>query len=40
LTVRVNAAAGTTLSNTATSVSNMQDFVPGNNTGTLTTIVK
>ena len=39
LTVNVNAAAGTKLSNTATSVSNMQDFVPGNNTGTLTTMV-
>jgi uncharacterized repeat protein (TIGR01451 family) len=39
LTVNVNAAAGTKLSNTATSVSNMQDFVPGNNSGTLTTMV-
>ena len=39
LTVNVNAAAGTKLSNTATSVSNMQDFVPGNNAGTLTTMV-
>ncbi len=39
LTVKVNAAAGTMLSNTAASVSNMQDFVPGNNTGTLTTMV-
>ena len=39
LTVKVNAAEGTTLSNTATTVSNMQDFVPSNNKGTLTTKV-
>jgi uncharacterized repeat protein (TIGR01451 family) len=39
LTVKVNAVAGTTLSNTATTVSNTQDFVPGNNIGTLTTKV-
>ena len=39
LTVNVNAVAGTKISNTATSVSNMQDFVPGNNAGTLTTMV-
>jgi len=36
LTVKVNAVAGTTLSNTATTVSNMQDFVQSNNKGTLT----
>jgi uncharacterized repeat protein (TIGR01451 family) len=40
LTVNVNAAAGSTLSNTATTVSNMQDFVPSNNSGTLTTHVQ
>jgi hypothetical protein len=39
LTVHVNAVAGTTLSNTATTVSSMQDFVPANNKGTLTTKV-
>ena len=39
LTARVNAAAGTTLSNTGTTISNMQDFVPSNNKGTLTTKV-
>jgi uncharacterized repeat protein (TIGR01451 family) len=39
LTVKVNAVAGTTLSNTATTVSNMQDFVQSNNKGTLTTKV-
>jgi uncharacterized repeat protein (TIGR01451 family) len=39
MTVKVNAAAGTTLSNTATAASNMQDFVPSNNKGTLTTKV-
>ena len=39
LTVKVNAIAGTTLSNTATTVSNMQDFVQSNNKGTLTTKV-
>jgi uncharacterized repeat protein (TIGR01451 family) len=39
LTVKANAVAGTTLSNTATTVSNMQDFVPSNNKGTLTTMV-
>ncbi len=37
--VIVNAPAGTTLSNTATAVSNMQDFVPANNTATVTTKV-
>ena len=36
LTVNVNAASGTTLSNTAAAISNMQDFVPANNSGTLT----
>ena len=39
LTVKVNAVAGTTLSNTATTVSNMQDFVQSNNKGTLFTKV-
>jgi uncharacterized repeat protein (TIGR01451 family) len=39
LTVKVNAAAGTTLSNTAATISNMQDFEPGNNSGTITTHV-
>jgi uncharacterized repeat protein (TIGR01451 family) len=39
LTVLVSAAPGTTLSNTATTVSNMQDFIPSNNMGTLTTTV-
>jgi len=39
LTVKVNAPSGTTLSNTATTTSNMQDFVPSNNKGTLTTKV-
>ncbi len=39
LTVKVNAASGTNLSNTAAAISNMQDFVPSNNTGTLTTRV-
>ena len=36
LTVNVNAASGTNLSNTAAAISNMQDFVPANNSGTLT----
>jgi uncharacterized repeat protein (TIGR01451 family) len=36
LTVHVNAVAGTTLSNTATTVSSMQDLVSSNNKGTLT----
>ncbi len=39
LTVNVNAASGSTLSNTAAAISNMQDFVPANNSGTLTTHV-
>ncbi|MGC2604768.1 MAG: SBBP repeat-containing protein, partial [Silvibacterium sp.] len=39
LTVHVNAASGSTLSNTATTVSNTQDFTPANNTGTITTPV-
>jgi Domain of unknown function DUF11/Beta-propeller repeat len=39
LTVHVNAVAGTTLSNTATTNSCMQDLVPANNKGTLTTKV-
>jgi uncharacterized repeat protein (TIGR01451 family) len=39
LTVKLNAAAGSILSNTASTVSNMQDFVPGNNKGTITTKV-
>jgi uncharacterized repeat protein (TIGR01451 family) len=39
LTVKVKAAAGSTLSNTATAASSMQDFVPRNNTGTLITKV-
>ena len=39
LTVKVNAAKGTNLSNTAAAISNMQDFVPSNNSGTLTTKV-
>jgi uncharacterized repeat protein (TIGR01451 family) len=39
LTVKVNAATGSTLSNTATTSSGMQDFVPSNNKGTLTTKV-
>ena len=39
LTVLVNAASGSTLSNTATTVSNTQDFTPSNNTGTITTPV-
>jgi uncharacterized repeat protein (TIGR01451 family) len=36
LTVKVNAASGSTLSNTATTVSNTQDFVSSNNKGSLT----
>jgi uncharacterized repeat protein (TIGR01451 family) len=39
LTVKVNAAAGTTLSNTAATISNMQDFVISNNSATITTRV-
>jgi uncharacterized repeat protein (TIGR01451 family) len=39
LTVNVNATAGSTLSNTASAVSNMQDLVPGNNVGTIRTPV-
>ena len=39
LTVHVNAASGTTLSNTAATISNMQDFVIGNNSATTTTQV-
>jgi hypothetical protein len=39
LTVNVTAVSGATLSNTATTVSNMQDFVQDNNKGTLTTKV-
>ncbi|MGC2607298.1 MAG: hypothetical protein WA419_17270, partial [Silvibacterium sp.] len=39
LTVHVTAASGSTLSNTATTVSNTQDFTPANNTGTITTHV-
>jgi uncharacterized repeat protein (TIGR01451 family) len=40
LTVHVNAASGTTLSNLAATLSNMQDFYPGNNSGTITTLVR
>jgi uncharacterized repeat protein (TIGR01451 family) len=36
LTVKVDAPSGTTLSNTATTLSNMQDFTTSNNKGTLT----
>jgi uncharacterized repeat protein (TIGR01451 family) len=39
LTAHVNAVAGTTLSNTATTTSGMQDLIPANNKGTLTTKV-
>ena len=39
LTVHVNAASGSTLSNTATTISNTQDFTPANNRGTITTHV-
>ena len=39
LTVNVTAASGTTLSNTAAAISNTQDFVAGNNSGTLKTKV-
>jgi uncharacterized repeat protein (TIGR01451 family) len=39
LTVKVNAAAGTTLSNTAATISNMQDFVISNNSAKITTRV-
>ncbi len=39
LTVKVNSASGTTLSNTATTASSMQDFVTSNNKGTVTTKV-
>jgi uncharacterized repeat protein (TIGR01451 family) len=38
-TVKVNATAGTALSNTAATISSMQDFVPANNVGTITTRV-
>jgi uncharacterized repeat protein (TIGR01451 family) len=36
LTVNVNAASGTNVTNTAAAISNMQDFVPGNNSGGVT----
>jgi uncharacterized repeat protein (TIGR01451 family) len=39
LTVHVNAASGTTLSNMAATISNMQDFVIGNNSATIATQV-
>lgn len=39
LTVHVNAAAGSTIQDTASTVSNTQDFVKSNNTGTVTTKV-
>jgi uncharacterized repeat protein (TIGR01451 family) len=39
LTVKVHAASGSTVSDTATTVSNTQDFVPANNRGTITTQV-
>jgi uncharacterized repeat protein (TIGR01451 family) len=39
LTVKVNAVAGSTLSNTATAASNMQDFIPSNNKATYTSKV-
>jgi hypothetical protein len=39
LTVKVEAAAGTTLSNRATGGSNMQDYTPSNNAATVTTKV-
>jgi len=39
LTVNVNAAAGSTLSNTATAASNMQDFTPANNQAVYTSTV-
>jgi uncharacterized repeat protein (TIGR01451 family) len=39
LTVRVNAASGTSITDTATTVSNTQDFYPANNTGKVTTKV-
>lgn len=39
LTVRVTAAAGSTIKDTASTVSNTQDFVKSNNTGTVTTKV-
>jgi uncharacterized repeat protein (TIGR01451 family) len=39
LTVRVNAASGTSITDTATTVSNTQDFHPANNNGTVTTKV-
>lgn len=39
LTVKVKAAAGTTLSNRATGGSNMQDYTPSNNAATVTTKV-
>ncbi len=40
LTVRVQAARGMTISNLVAALSNMQDFYPGNNTGTITTPVQ
>jgi len=40
LTIKVNALAGSTLSNTATTISNMQDFVPANNKATFSVNVK
>ncbi len=39
VTVKVNVAGGATLFNTAATISNMQDFVPANNVGTITTPV-
>ena len=39
LTVNVAASSGTTLSNTAATISNMQDFVISNNSATITTHV-
>jgi uncharacterized repeat protein (TIGR01451 family) len=39
LTVNVAASSGTTLSNTAATISNMQDFVISNNSATITTRV-
>ena len=39
LTVNVAAGSGTTLSNTAATISNMQDFVIGNNSAVITTPV-
>ena len=39
LTVKVNAAAGSILSNTAIAISNMQDSVPANNKAVYTSTV-